>query len=92
MANNNNNHSPSPNQGQSVDATKDIIPESQSQETWKQQAGIDAASQVKLVKLSHMRYQHKDFTEITTFLKGKNKPSIHSFMSLDTPENKERNG
>jgi len=35
---------------------------------WKKREGIDASSQIKLVRLSHMRYQHADIPAITEFL------------------------
>jgi len=59
---------PSPNRGASVDASV-VIPEQQSQAEWKAQQGIDTSKQIKIVKLSHMRYRHKDVESIKTFLK-----------------------
>jgi hypothetical protein len=35
---------------------------------WKARENIDEKSQIRLVRLSHMRYQHPDFTAISTFL------------------------
>ena len=35
---------------------------------WRQTNNIDPSKQIRLVKLSHMRYQHPDLDEITTFL------------------------
>ena len=35
---------------------------------WRKKRGIDISNQVRVVKLTHMRYQHPDLDEITTFL------------------------
>ncbi|KAL2855154.1 Glyoxalase/Bleomycin resistance protein/Dihydroxybiphenyl dioxygenase [Aspergillus pseudodeflectus] len=35
---------------------------------WKERSKIDTKNQIRLVKLSHMRYQHPDLEEITIFL------------------------
>lgn len=35
---------------------------------WRKRAGIEPSRQIKIVKLSHMRYQHPDFNKITAFL------------------------
>jgi hypothetical protein len=59
----------SPNYGVTVDA-KHVIPGQQSLEAWRQEVGINVEKQVKLVKLSHMRYQHKNMEAISTFLPG----------------------
>lgn len=64
----NHGREPSPNRGATVDA-KDATPGQQSLDAWRRESGIDVKKQVKLVKLSHVRYQHKDFESITTFLK-----------------------
>lgn len=37
---------------------------------WQQARGIDCSKQIRITKLSHMRYQHPDLMEITRFLKG----------------------
>jgi hypothetical protein len=58
------------NRGASID---DIIAVGQDQEPlalWKERHKIEVETQIKLVKLSHMRYQHPDLNEITTFLQG----------------------
>ena len=60
---------PSPNRGQSVNADE-VVPNQQSLQEWRKDAGIDVTKHVRLVKLSHMRYQHKDLETITAFLKG----------------------
>jgi hypothetical protein len=36
---------------------------------WQASQNIDRDAQVKITKLSHMRYQHPDLTQITTFLR-----------------------
>lgn len=62
---------PSPNRGFAVDdlhhepGLEQIDPDK-----WRQQNDIDFSKQVKLVKISHMRYQHPDLQEITVFLRG----------------------
>jgi hypothetical protein len=38
------------------------------QAAWKAQQGIDETAQIRLVRLSHMRYQHPDFKPISEFL------------------------
>ena len=38
--------------------------------SWRERVGINADAQIRLVKLSHMRYQHPDLDQITIFLKG----------------------
>ena len=62
---------PSPNRGASVPDFVAIGPESESQESWLKANKLDKAERVNIVKLSHMRYQHPDLQEITTFLRGK---------------------
>ncbi|KIV96714.1 hypothetical protein PV10_00541 [Exophiala mesophila] len=59
---------PSPNRGASVKDV-DAIPEPTSKREWQKKRGIDPSKQVKIVKLSHMRYQHPDLNKITTFLR-----------------------
>lgn len=61
---------PEPNRGASVSDLVAVGPEKQSLEDWKKQNNIDASKQIKLVKLSHVRYQHPDLDKITTFLQG----------------------
>lgn len=36
---------------------------------WQKRKGIDKSKQIKIVKISHMRYQHPDLPKITKFLK-----------------------
>jgi hypothetical protein len=59
----------SPNRGAAVHAN-DASLEIESVAVWQKNNGIDTTKQVKLVRLSHMRYQHKDMAKITTFMKG----------------------
>ncbi|KAJ5757374.1 uncharacterized protein N7511_006068 [Penicillium nucicola] len=56
------------NQGASIADIIAIGPESESVQAWRERCGIKTESQIRLVKLSHMRYQHPDLKEITTFL------------------------
>ncbi|KAH6673418.1 trihydroxytoluene oxygenase [Halenospora varia] len=57
----------SPNRGTGISA--DLVVENpQSLEEWRKEMGIDVSKQVRLVKLSHMRYQHKDMDKITVFM------------------------
>jgi hypothetical protein len=42
--------------------------EPRSIDDWKTAKGIDESSQIRLVRLSHMRYQHPDFASISVFL------------------------
>ncbi|KAL2066596.1 hypothetical protein VTL71DRAFT_2667 [Oculimacula yallundae] len=58
----------SPNRGTGVDACK-ASPDAESVAVWQKNNGIDVSKQVKLLRLSHMRYQHKDMATITTFMK-----------------------
>ena len=62
---------PSPNRGGSIPDFQAIGPDSESKEEWLKKQGIDVTKQVKFSKLSHMRYQHPDLQQITTFLRGK---------------------
>ena len=61
---------PSPNRGSSTPAVDAIPKEREDLATWKKRQGIDSEKQVKLVRISHMRYQHVDLEKITTFLRG----------------------
>ena len=62
---------PSPNRGASTLDVDAIGPDSESKAAWQKARRIDRSKQVKIVKLSHMRYQHPDLQVITTFLRGK---------------------
>jgi hypothetical protein len=61
---------PSPNRGQSLRDVDAVGPDAEDKREWQKKRGIDRSKQVKLVKLSHMRYQHPDLNKITTFLRG----------------------
>lgn len=62
---------PSPNRGASVpDTNTKAIPDQASKREWQKKRGIDPSKHVRIVKLSHMRYQHPDLNKITTFLRG----------------------
>ncbi|KAJ6023496.1 uncharacterized protein N7446_013859 [Penicillium canescens] len=56
------------NHGASVADIIAIGPESESVQAWRERCGIKTESQIRLVKLAHMRYQHPDLEEITIFL------------------------
>ncbi|KAK3663876.1 hypothetical protein LTR22_005337 [Elasticomyces elasticus] len=57
-----------PNVGKSIPDIEAIGDDSEPLTQWQKRNSIDPANQVKLVRLSHMRYQHPDLEEITTFL------------------------
>lgn len=61
---------PSPNRGASVPDNEAIGSDSISQAQWFADEKIDKSQWVRLRKLSHMRYQHKDLDVITGFLRG----------------------
>ncbi|KAL1585568.1 hypothetical protein WHR41_06009 [Cladosporium halotolerans] len=57
-----------PNAGASVPDKQAIGEESEPLADYYKRVGIDNSQRVQMVKLSHMRYQHPDLDEITTFL------------------------
>lgn len=58
-----------PNKGASV-SDQQATPEIRtSLDQWYKDHGIDPSKRVQMVKLAHMRYQHPDLDEITTFLR-----------------------
>lgn len=64
---------PSPNRGFSIPSKQALEFDGLATEsiaTWKHNAKVEERDQIRLVKLSHMRYMHTDFKDITTFLKG----------------------
>ncbi|KAF2198699.1 Glyoxalase/Bleomycin resistance protein/Dihydroxybiphenyl dioxygenase [Delitschia confertaspora ATCC 74209] len=65
------NHSrePSPLRGASIPQAAAIGPDSLPLREWQKQKNINRDAQVKLTRLVHMRYQHPNLTEITTFLR-----------------------
>ncbi|KAJ5606472.1 hypothetical protein N7510_009253 [Penicillium lagena] len=56
------------NHGASIPDIDAIGSEQESIETWRQRCSIKKENQIRLVKLAHMRYQHPDLDQITTFL------------------------
>lgn len=60
---------PSPNRGQTVPETDAIPPHRESQAEWRARNHIDPAKQIRLVKVSHMRYRHPDLALMTKFLR-----------------------
>ncbi|TKA83388.1 hypothetical protein B0A55_01005 [Friedmanniomyces simplex] len=63
-------HGPAhPNVGKSIPDIEAIGPDSEALTTWQHRNNINPADQIKLVRLSHMRYQHPDLDQITTFLR-----------------------
>lgn len=63
--------SPSPNCGVTVADITAIGPEQESIALWRERCGIDKSKQIRLLKLSHMRYRHPDLAQRTRFLRGK---------------------
>ncbi|SLM37382.1 Glyoxalase/fosfomycin resistance/dioxygenase domain [Lasallia pustulata] len=62
---------PSPNAGYSLDAPEAMKMsgwERLAVDDWKQREHIDDSKQIRLVRLSHMRYMHPDLNTITQFL------------------------
>lgn len=57
-----------PNAGASIPDKQAIGEESEPLSSYYARVGIDNAQRVQMVKLAHMRYQHPDLDEITTFL------------------------
>jgi hypothetical protein len=57
-----------PNHGASIPDKQAIGDESEPLPAYYSRLGIDNAARVQMVKLAHMRYQHPDLDEITTFL------------------------
>lgn len=62
---------PEPNRGGPVSDLVCHGPDrQQSQAEWKKQRKCDGTEQIRLVKLTHMRYRHPDLDIITEFLQG----------------------
>jgi hypothetical protein len=59
-----------PNHGASVPDIVAIGSEQENVMQWQERCGIKKENQIRLVKLAHMRYQHPDLDQITTFLEG----------------------
>lgn len=67
------------NSGLSVPDIVALGPNQESINDWRKRCGIQTEGQIRLVKLAHMRYQHPDLDEISTFLLGMTlcSPDIH---------------
>ena len=61
--------SPTPNYGSAVPDLEAMANECEPADVWRARCGVDKSKQIKLVKLAHMRYQHPDLQQITTFLR-----------------------
>lgn len=61
--------SPTPNHGSAVPDSEAMAHDCEPVELWRARSGIDPSKQIKIVKLAHMRYQHPDLHQITTFLR-----------------------
>ena len=57
------------NAGHSIDDRDARGENSESIAEWQKRNGIDTSKQIKIVKVSHMRYQHPDLNVITKFLR-----------------------
>lgn len=66
-----------PNEGRSLEAAQ-TMRRSESQNDFRARLGIDTSAQIRLVKISHMVYQHSDIDSIVTFLHGE---SAHDPLS-----------
>ncbi|KAF1954671.1 trihydroxytoluene oxygenase [Byssothecium circinans] len=60
---------PSPARGTSLPQDAAIPLDRQSLRAWQASQNIDRNAQIKITRIAHMRYQHPDLAEITTFLK-----------------------
>lgn len=58
------------NQGAAVPDLIAVGHQQEDVQTWRARNNIDFANQIKLVKITHMRYQHPDLNEISQFLAG----------------------
>ncbi|KAF2864872.1 Glyoxalase/Bleomycin resistance protein/Dihydroxybiphenyl dioxygenase [Massariosphaeria phaeospora] len=67
---NNPSRETSPNRGASLPQEAAIGPDRKSLHDWQKINNIDRDAQIKLKRVSHMRYQHPDLAEITTFLRN----------------------
>ena len=59
----------SPNRGSSLPQEQAIPDVRKPLRQWQAERNIDRDAQIKLRRLVHMRYQHPDLAEITTFLR-----------------------
>lgn len=60
---------PKPSDGYSLDAAQ-TMRRSESQDAFRKRLGIDTSTQIRLVRVSHMVYQHSDIQSIVVFLHG----------------------
>ena len=60
----------SPNRGVSEQDLRAISSDRLGISEWTKRSGIDTSRQIRLVKISHMRYQHPDLAKLTQFLRG----------------------
>lgn len=74
------------NHGQSLDASAAAGANSEEQRAWQKRKNIDPKEQIKLVRISHVRYQHPDLDKILIFLKGQSACSMSVILILLTPE------
>lgn len=58
-----------PNEGHSIDAAR-TMRRSESQDAFRKRLGIDTSTQIRLVRVSHIVYQHSDIDSIVVFLHG----------------------
>lgn len=58
-----------PTEGHSVDAAQ-TMRRSESQDSFRKRFGVDTSTQIRLVRVSHMVYQHSDINSIVVFLHG----------------------
>lgn len=58
-----------PTEGYSVEAAQ-TMRRSESQNAFRKRLGIDTSTQIRLVRVSHMVYQHSDIESIVVFLHG----------------------
>jgi hypothetical protein len=63
----------SPNRGAAILDISEMGADGMTQSAWRSAYSIEPSKHVKLVKLSHMRYQHPNLQTISTFLRGKRK-------------------
>ncbi|ORY16639.1 Glyoxalase/Bleomycin resistance protein/Dihydroxybiphenyl dioxygenase [Clohesyomyces aquaticus] len=59
----------SPNRGTSLPQEAAISSDRQALREWQKSKNIDRDAQINLTRVAHMRYQHPDLAEITTFLR-----------------------
>lgn len=59
-----------PNAGSAVPDTVAAGEHFETQDEWLAQRGVQREGRIVLKKLAHVRYQHPDLDEISTFLKG----------------------